>query len=94
MHAAPLLRRRHHERCAVDDDEELVARLARAGEDGALGHLDDRRDVGDGAELAQAAVLEERHALQVGDFLVAGDPERVEHLPDELHHAPFRSRSA
>jgi len=74
---------------AVDDDEELVARLARAREDGALRHLHDRRDVGDRAELAQAAILEEGHALEVPDLLVAGGAERPEHLPDELHHAPF-----
>src|SRR5881409_856439 len=71
--------------------EELVGRLARTGEDGALRHLHDCGDVGHGAELAQAAVFEERNALEVRDFLVTGDVERVEHLSDELHHASLRS---
>src|SRR3989449_1396985 len=91
LHAVPLLGRERHERRAVDDDEELVARLARTGEDGALRHLHDCGDVGHGAELAEAAVLEERNALEVSDFLVAGDAEHVEHLSDELHHASLRS---
>src|SRR2546426_11117373 len=91
LHAVPLLGRERHERRAVDDDEELVARLARTGEDGALRHLHDCGDVGHGAELAQAAVFEERNALEVRDFLVTGDVERVEHLSDELHHASLRS---
>src|SRR2546426_6271391 len=91
LHAVPLLGRERHERRAVDDNEELVARLARTGEDGALRHLHDCGDVGHGAELAQAAVLEERNALEVSDFLVAGDAEHVEHLSDELHHASLRS---
>src|SRR5439155_2443895 len=95
LDSMPFLGRERDESRAVDDDEELVARLARAREDGALRHLHDRRDVGDRAELAQAAILEEGHALEVPDLLVAGGAERPEHLPDERseeHTSELQSR--
>jgi len=63
---------------------ELVPRLALTREDRALRHLDDLRDVGDGAQLAQAAGLEDGHALEVSDLLFTGGPEALE-VADQSH---------
>jgi hypothetical protein len=68
----------------VDDDEELVPWLALAREDRALRHLDDLRDVGDGAQLAQGAGLEDGNALEVPDLLFTGGPETLE-VADQSH---------
>src|SRR3989442_2726537 len=83
----PLLHRERHQRRPVDDDEELVAGLALSSEDGPLGHLDDLRDIGDGAELAHAARLEDGDPLEELDLFLAGGPESLEDLTDQFHQA-------
>jgi hypothetical protein len=79
-----LVHRQGDERRPVDDDEELVAGLALPRENRALRHLDDLRDVGDGAKLAHAAGLEDRHALEIPELFLTGGPETLE-AADQSH---------
>src|SRR6266849_1559346 len=84
---APLVHRDRHQRGPVDDDEEFVAGLTLPGEDGPLRNLHDLRDVGDGAELAHAARLEDGDPLEILDLLLTGGPEHFEDLADQSHYA-------
>jgi len=79
-----LVHRQGHQRRAVDDDEELVPGLALTREDRPFRDLDDLRDVGDGAKLAQAAGLEDGHTLEIPDLLLTGGPEALE-VSDQSH---------
>src|SRR5712691_3306215 len=70
LEEVPLLARLLDRGGAVDEHEELVARLSGPRQRGPRRHLDHARDVGDRAELLLAAVGEERHLLEMGHLLV------------------------
>src|SRR5215470_3994786 len=59
-----------HRGRAVDDHEEFVPGLTGARERRSRGHFHYPRDVGERPELFLRAVREQRHVLEVADFLV------------------------
>src|ERR1051326_2541344 len=90
-------------RRAVEDEEELLARLAHAREHGPRRHLDHARDRRHRLQLLLRAVREDVDLLQVADLFVLRQPRRllalaqqvaevpsegaVEHAADEFHRA-------